>query len=251
MLQSAQTVECGTRVGNTATLWSATSPSLIMNLQWNHWAAFGSLRCSGRWQRGELAGLTLQWRANSNPGTMGRPKSSRILSQVSVPTHPSNPRRAVTPLGSPGTTPIPCLPSLCPPRLLCQSVLPADFTSFPLFLYCLYISLPSREIRTADKEETKVAGDIFFFLLILSPLKILTNRFLWDAEVSESPAGDWRRIDPSLSGNPELWHVMIRNGTNSSLDKMVRLGPALLFNPLSSREPHTAVSSGLLLHIIV
>lgn len=163
MLQSAQTVKSGTRVGYTATLWSATSPSLIMNLQWNHWAAFGSLRCSGRWQRGELAGLNLQWRANSNPGTMGRPKSSRILSQVSVPTHPSNPRRAVTLLGSPGTTPIPCLPLLCPSCLLCQSVPPADFTSFPLFLYCLYISLPPREIRTVDKEETKVAGDILFY----------------------------------------------------------------------------------------
>lgn len=188
MLQSAQTFECGTRVGNTATLWSATSPSLIMNLQWNHWAAFGSLRCSGRWQRRELAVLNLQWRANSNPGTMGRPKSSRILSQVSVPTHPSNPRRAVTPLGSPGTTPIPCLPLLCPSCLLCQSVPPADFTSFPLFLYCLYISLPSREIRTADKEETKVAGDIFF---ILSPLKILTNRFLWDVGVSGWVKKNW------------------------------------------------------------
>lgn len=126
---------------------------------------------------------------------------------------------------------------------------PADFTPFPLFLYCLYISRPSREIRTVDKEETKVAGDIFYF--ILSPLKILTNRFLWDAEESESPAGEWRRIDPSLSRNPELWHVMIRNGTNSSPDKTVRLGPCLLFNPLSSKEPHMVVSSGLLLYIVV
>lgn len=45
--------------------------------------------------------------------------------------------------------------------------------------------------------------------------------------------------------------VMIWNGSNSSLDKTVWLAPALFLNPLSSKEPYVAMSSGLLLYIIV
>lgn len=69
-----------------------------------------------------MSGLNLQWRANGNPGTIGRPKSSHIPSQASVAAHPSNHRRAVTLLNSPGddTNPVSCY--FCTSCLLCQSL---------------------------------------------------------------------------------------------------------------------------------
>lgn len=70
----------------------------------------------------EVSGLNHQWRASSNPGTIGRPKSSHIPSQASVAAHPSKHRRAVTPLNSPGdnTDSVSCY--CCPSCLLCQSL---------------------------------------------------------------------------------------------------------------------------------
>lgn len=81
----------------------------------------------------EVSGLNLQWSANTNAGTIGRPKSSHIPSQAFVAAHPSKHRRAVTPLNSPGTTPIPV--TVVPPACSVGPLSTLGFTSWTVFTF--------------------------------------------------------------------------------------------------------------------
>ena len=99
-----------------------------MNLQWNHWAALASVMLGEMTVRG-TGRVESSMKSNSNPGTMSRPKCAHILSQLSPPAHPSNPQRTVTPFSSPGIANIPFLLLLPSLRLLCQPLLPSDFSS--------------------------------------------------------------------------------------------------------------------------
>lgn len=97
--------------------------------------------------------------SNINPGTMGRPKSAHILSQLSPPAHPSNPQWTVTPLNSPGTTHIPCLLLRLPPCLHSQPILPSYFSSVSPSLYCNLSCLFSPEswVLWSKREQTRRA----------------------------------------------------------------------------------------------
>lgn len=143
-------------------LWSATSPSVIMNLQWNHWAALASVMLGEMTVRG-TGRVESSMKSNSNPGTMSRPKCAYILSQLSPPAHPSSPQRTVTPFSSPGIANIPFLLLLPSPRLYCQPLLPPDFSSVSPSPNWACLVFFSREQSFVDKEDTnqKGGGDIF------------------------------------------------------------------------------------------
>lgn len=143
-------------------LWSATSPSVIMNLQWNHWAALASVMLGEMTVRG-TGRVESSMKSNSNPGTMSRPKCAYILSQLSPPAHPSSPQRTVTPFSSPGIANIPFLLLLPSPRLYCQPLLPPDFSSVSPSPHWACLVFFSREQSFVDKEDTnqKGGGDIF------------------------------------------------------------------------------------------
>ena len=146
----AQSVACNTRH-----LWSTTSPAVIMNLQWNHWAALASVMLGEMTVRG-TGRVESSMKSNSNPGTMSRPKCAHILSQLSPPAHPSNPQRTVTPFSSPGIANIPFLLLLPSLRLLCQPLLPSDFSSVSPSLRwtCLVFFFPESWVLWTKKKQT-------------------------------------------------------------------------------------------------
>lgn len=134
-------------------------------------APFGSCEAQGDQECREVSGLNLQWRANGNPGTIGRPRSSHIPSQASVAAHPSNHRRAVAPLNSPGydTNPVSCY--FFPSCLLCQSLFKLQaLLLYPPFLDCLYIS------KIVDQGKTR--GCQWHFLKLI--LNTLIDTIVWD-----------------------------------------------------------------------
>lgn len=111
-----------------------------MNLQWNHWAALASVL--GEMTAQGTGRVESSMKSSSNPGTMGRPKSAHILSQLSPPAHPSNPQWTVSPLNSPGTTYIPCLLLLFSPAYTGSPFYPHSFFLFllPFTVTCLVFS---------------------------------------------------------------------------------------------------------------
>lgn len=123
-------------------------------------SCLGLCDAGGRWQHEELAGFNLQWRANSNPGTMGRAKSSHILRQQFLLAHPSNPQWAVTTLNSSGTTHQPAVSCYFVPFAYTVSPVhprTSDFGLFPaktINIYCLCWSFPlgSRIFWTKRKQ---------------------------------------------------------------------------------------------------
>lgn len=149
-----------------------------MNLQWNHWAALASVMLGETTARG-TGRVESSVKSNSKHGTIGRPKRAHILSQLSLPAHPSNPLWTVTRLSSAGAAHILCLLLLSP---LAYTVSPCQpHTSVPPSLYC-NLSFLRRAECCGQRGNTPGACWWRFH----PSSKTHTIRFVWDTQMSKS-----------------------------------------------------------------